>query len=197
MNAVGREKAALRKTLLNRRLKLAAGAERAGARLARNFMREIPVPQAAAISVFVPINGEIDITPLIGELRRAGHTILLPVTPPGRGVLSFRVWREGGALIGGPFGTHVPPPDAAAGAPELLIVPLLGFDRTGRRIGYGGGYYDRTLAALRKSGGVTAVGVAFAAQEVPRLPHHQWDEILDWIVTEDEVIPVPGRSRRT
>jgi 5-formyltetrahydrofolate cyclo-ligase len=195
MNAVAREKAALRKTLLNRRTEVAA--EGTGARLAEHFRDGIPIPDMAAISVFVPINGEIDVAPLTCYLRAAGHLILLPVTPAAPCALGFRVWHKGDALIDGPFGTREPPLEAAAGTPDILIVPLLGFDRAGRRLGYGAGYYDRTLAALRKSGPVTAVGVAFAAQEVPEVPHQRWDEILDWIVTEDEVISVEGKSERT
>ncbi len=197
MNAVGREKAALRKILLRRRIELAAEAKGAGAELAGRFTRGIPVPAAAAVSVFVPINGEIDVAPLTSHLRRAGHMILLPVTPAAPGALEFRVWREGDALAERPFGTREPLPEAAIGTPDFLIVPLLGFDRAGRRIGYGAGYYDRTISALRKRGPVTAVGVAYAGQEVAEVPHDQWDEPLDWIVTEAEVIPVLGNVART
>ena len=161
---------------------------------AEQFAHCIVIPSVAAVSVFIPINGEIDVAPLTCQFRRAGHSILLPVTPAVPGALRFRFWHDADGLIEGPFGTREPPPEAAEGRPDLLIVPLLGFDRAGRRIGYGGGYYDRTLSALRRSGRVIAVGVAFAAQEVPEVPHHQWDEILDWIVTEDEAIPVHGNS---
>jgi len=192
MDALGREKAALRKALLSRRTEIAAGG--AGACLVEQFAHGIVIPSVAAVSVFIPINGEIDVAPLTCQIRRAGHSVLLPVTPAAPGALRFRLWHEGEALVDGPFGTREPPPEAAEGKPNLLIVPLLGFDRAGRRIGYGGGYYDRTLSALRRSGRVTAVGVAFAAQEVPEVPHHRWDEILDWIVTEDEAIRVHGNS---
>lgn len=188
MDALGREKAALRKALLSRRTEIAAGG--AGACLVEQFAHGIVIPSVAAVSVFIPINGEIDVAPLTCQFRRAGHSILLPVTPAAPGPLGFRVWRDGDGLIEGPFGTREPPPEAAEGRPDHLIVPLLGFDRAGRRLGYGAGYYDRTISDLRKNGVVTAIGVAFAAQEVPRVPHHQWDEILDWVVTEDEVIPV-------
>jgi 5-formyltetrahydrofolate cyclo-ligase len=84
-----------------------------------------------------------------------------------------------------------PPPEAPEVVPSLLIVPLLAFDRAGYRLGYGGGFYDRTLQKLRGAGGdVLAVGVALSAQEVPAVPRDDTDQPLDWIVTEREAIAI-------
>jgi 5-formyltetrahydrofolate cyclo-ligase len=104
------------------------------------------------------------------------------VTGPGER-LRFRLWTPESPMTDGGFGTRVP----AAGdwvEPAVLIVPLLAFDRRGFRLGYGGGFYDRTLAALRAAGPVTAIGFAFAAQEVPQVPTDATDQRLDLIVTE-------------
>ena len=88
------------------------------------------------------------------------------------------------------FGTRAPMPDAPEMEPDLLIVPMLAFDRSGFRLGYGGGFYDRTLERLRSMKPVTAVGVAFAGQEVAYVPHDDLDQPLDWIVTEREAIRI-------
>ena len=100
--------------------------------------------------------------------------------------LLFRRWTPGAELTISGFGVSEPGADAAEARPEIVVVPLLGFDGEGRRIGYGGGYYDRTLAALRKGGNrpLTAVGAAFAGQRLDRAPEESFDQRLDWIVTE-------------
>jgi 5-formyltetrahydrofolate cyclo-ligase len=99
--------------------------------------------------------------------------------------LIFRAWHPGLALVAGGFKTEVPPHSSPELAPEILIVPLLAFDSEGYRLGYGGGFYDRTLEKLRKTGRrPLAVGVAFSAQHVARVPRDHYDQPLDWIVTE-------------
>jgi len=107
--------------------------------------------------------------------------LALPVTPPRGQPLLFRRWRFGTPLVPGRFGTSVPPEDAPVVAPNALLVPLLAFDAAGRRLGYGGGYYDRTLAALP---GVWALGVAFAGQQVAKVPAGAHDVPLHGIATE-------------
>jgi 5-formyltetrahydrofolate cyclo-ligase len=110
----------------------------------------------------------------------------LPATPPRDrpGPLVFRLWRAGEPLARSPFGVPEPGPDAPAVDPDLVLVPLLAFDRAGRRLGYGQGHYDRTLAALRARRRVLAIGLAFAAQEAERVPTDDRDALLDGIVTE-------------
>ncbi len=102
----------------------------------------------------------------------------------------MRAYAFGDALVKGVWGIRVPPPDAPEVAPDLLLVPLLAFDRNGNRLGYGAGYYDMTIAALRAQKPVVAVGIAFAAQEVAEVPTTPRDVRLDLVLTEREVIAV-------
>jgi 5-formyltetrahydrofolate cyclo-ligase len=101
--------------------------------------------------------------------------------------LAFRHWQPGTTMVRGKFDVECPGEDAEEGVPQVLVVPLLAFDARGRRLGYGGGFYDRTLAALRAAGPVTAIGFAFAAQEFDAVPADATDQPLDVVVTEREV----------
>ncbi len=130
-----------------------------------------------------PLPGEIDLRPLLQELHARGHRIVLPFTPPKGERLSFRSWAPGSPMLPGRFGTLYP--DGAQAEPDLLFVPLLAFDRAGRRLGYGGGYYDRTLAALP---GRVGVGFGYASQEVGAVPVEAHDVVLSAVVTEREII---------
>ncbi len=162
----------------------------AGAALRERVLAAAAFPTACAVSAYWPMGSEIDPRPLIEALHARGHAIGLPVTL-GRGApLAFRTWEPGLALISGGFGTQIPAPDRPRLRPEVLLVPLLAFDRRGFRLGYGGGFYDRTLAALRAAGAVRALGLAYAAQEVAKVPHDGHDQGLDCIVTESETIEV-------
>lgn len=119
----------------------------------------------------------------MAALHGRGHPLCLPVVTDKVGALVFRAWAPGEALVEGVFDTRVPPPDRPVVEPTVLLVPLLAFDRAGYRLGYGGGYYDRTLAALAQNQ-PTSIGLAFAAQEVDTLPHEAHDRRLDWVITE-------------
>ena len=156
-----------------------------GAQLAGHVLTQWPIPDGAAVSGFWPMDGEIDIRPLLQALHARGHTILLPATPPRGQPLSFRTWQPGAAMIRERFGTFRP--DGAPGVPDLLLVPLLAFDRQGHRLGYGGGYYDRTLASLP---GRPAIGCAFAAQELDAVPVGEYDAPLAAIATERGLLRV-------
>jgi 5-formyltetrahydrofolate cyclo-ligase len=140
-------------------------------------------PPGAVVSGFWPIGREIDIRPLLHALHDRDHPIVLPVTPRRGQPLTFRLWRPGDALQPERFGTMRPAGEPAV--PDFLLVPLLAFDRRGHRLGYGGGFYDRTLAALP---GRYALGVAYAAQEVPEVPADETDMALDAVATDDGVI---------
>ncbi len=135
-----------------------------------------------------PLPGEMDLRPLLHALHARGHRIVLPHTPPLGEALLFRVWTPGAAMVRERFGTFRP--DGAPAEPDMLLVPLLAFDRGGRRLGYGGGYYDRTLAALP---GRPRIGFGYAAQQVEAVPVEPHDVGLDAIVTECEVI-WPGKE---
>ena len=181
------EKAALRKAAAGRRDAAhdAAAEQAANAALAGFLRAQAP----ATLAGYMPMRSEI--SPLAAMEALAGDAQLcLPVVEGAGRPLSFRAWAPGEALVEGAFGVRIP----AAGrpvTPEALIVPLLAFDRAGYRLGYGGGFYDRTLAGLRARGPVLAVGLAFGAQEVSTVPREGTDQPLDAIVTEAGVI-MPG-----
>ena len=175
-----------------RRVAAAADDGAAGERLAALFLEAIAVPESAPVSGFWPIGDEVDVMPLLRELAARGHPVALPVVA-GRGrPLVFRRWVEGDAMAAGPFGISEPLEGAPAIAPAVLLVPLLAFDRAGYRLGYGGGYYDRSLAALRDKAETLAVGIAWAGQEVAAVPRDSHDQKLDWVVTEREALRVSG-----
>ncbi len=158
-----------------------------GAALARHVLADCPPPPGSIVSGFWPMEGEIDIRPLLAALHESGHTVLLPETPPRGQPLIFRRWHPGMAMQPEPFGTVRPTGPVAT--PDILFVPLLAFDRRGGRVGYGGGYYDRTLVALP---GACAIGCAFAAQEMDAVPTDEYDARLHAIATERGVIRCEG-----
>jgi len=181
------EKAALRREALARR---AAADTTLGARIAAHVLDHAPPPPGAVVAGFWPMGSEPDIRPLLLALHDRGHQVALPVTPPRGQPLGFRAWTPGAAMARGPLGTEYPAAGEAL-TPGWLAVPLLLFDRTGARLGYGGGYYDRTLAALPRA---VAIGIAYAAQEVARLPMGPHDIRLHAVATEQGLIrpaPVP------
>lgn len=137
------------------------------------------------VAGFWPLDGEIDIRPLLTGLHDRGHPVLLPVTPRRGNPLRFRRWAPGATLVAERYGTFCPAPDAPEAIPRTLFVPLLAFDRTGRRLGYGGGFYDRTLAGLP---GAVAIGCAFAAQELDEVPAGEYDVRLHAVATERGII---------
>ncbi len=173
-------KAALRTRALSLR---ADGDPALGAEMARHLLKEAPPPPGAVVAGFWPLPGEIDVRPLLVALHARGHVVGLPETPPRGHALCFRRWHPGAHLVRGRFGTlH---PEGEEVVPAWFAVPLLAFDAAGRRLGYGGGYYDRTLGRLR---GVPAVGCAFACQQVDFVPAGAYDVRLRAIATERGVV---------
>jgi 5-formyltetrahydrofolate cyclo-ligase len=154
-----------------------------GARLTEHVLHEMPPPAGAVISGFWPLEGEIDIRPLLMAVHVRGHAVVLPETPKRGDPLIFRRWHPGMEMVRERFGTLRPTGEVTT--PRVLFVPLLAFDRCGRRLGYGGGFYDRTLRGLP---GATAIGCAFAAQEVDEVPAGPDDARLDAVATEREII---------
>jgi 5-formyltetrahydrofolate cyclo-ligase len=147
-----------------------------------------PPPDGAVVSGFWPIGEEIDVRPLLHALHERGHSIVLPVTPRRGNPLTFGIWRPGDVLQPERFGTVRPV--GAPAVPDFLLVPLLAFDRHGHRLGYGGGFYDRTLAALP---GHFALGVGYAVQQVDSVPAGPHDIRLDAVATDRGVIFCKGR----
>ena len=145
------------------------------------------------MSGFMPLKSEINPLPLMRKLAQAGAQLALPVVA-GRGKpLIMRAYAFGDELAAGQWGIRQPKLEAPEVAPDILIVPLLAFDRAGHRLGYGAGYYDMTINSLRASKPITAVGIAFAAQEIDAVPITARDARLDLVLTEREVIDFRGR----
>lgn len=148
----------------------------------------VELSRETVVAGYSPINSEIDPFPLMYALADKGAALALPVIIQRDHALIFRDWSLNEGLVRGQYGIFQPSSDAADVDPDIVLVPLAAFDRAGHRIGYGRGYYDRTLQNLRAMKRITVIGVAFAVQEievVPALPH---DEQLDCVLTERELI---------
>jgi 5-formyltetrahydrofolate cyclo-ligase len=181
---------ARREAFARRKAAHAAGHPAPAARLGEVLAGHRGLPLAA----YVAMRSEIDPMPAMADAHRHGP-VALPVVVAPATPLRFRRWQPGIAMADGGFGTLIP----ASGdwiTPRVLVVPLVAFDRRGNRLGYGGGFYDRTLAALRAEGPVLAIGFAWGAQEDDNLPLEATDQPLDLIVTEAEVItPAPATGQ--
>lgn len=160
-----------------------------GQDLARHFLDDFPLDRGIAVSGFWPMGDEIDIRPLLAALHARGHPVGLPVTGRRGTPLVFRAWTPETAMISGRFGTSHP--EGPEVTPAVLLIPLLAFDAEGRRLGYGGGFYDRTLALLPQA---LRIGCAYAAQEVPLVPTGPFDQKLHAIATEAGIRRFPPRD---
>jgi 5-formyltetrahydrofolate cyclo-ligase len=140
------------------------------------------------VSAYSPIRSEIDPIPLMRTLAARGARLALPAVMARGKSLAFRAWSPNDRLLLGPLGILEPSPAAAEIIPDIMLVPLAAFDRLGHRIGYGAGHYDYTLAHLRKVKPITAIGLAFAAQEIKAVPALQHDVALDYVLTETHVL---------
>jgi 5-formyltetrahydrofolate cyclo-ligase len=174
-------KQAMRTALIARRAGHDAAA--CGAALATHVLRDCPPPPGCVVSGFWPLGDEIDLRPVLAALHEQGHAVVLPVTPKRGFPLTFRRWRPGDVMEVERFGTMRPIGEVMT--PDFLLVPLLAFDDAGRRLGYGGGFYDRTLAALP---GRFRLGCAYAAQQVDEVPAGPYDMTLDAVATERGVL---------
>lgn len=183
---VDTEKSQLRAHARARRRELAAD-HGAPERAAQRFLTILPEASTLTISGYWPVGDEMDVRPLLHHLALAGHRLALPVVTDNASPLTFRSWMPGDPMIPGAYGIHTPAAAASEVDPDIIIVPLLAFDADGHRLGYGGGYYDRTLAAARARREVLAVGFAYAGQRVGRLPRHDGDMVLDAVVTDHAV----------
>jgi 5-formyltetrahydrofolate cyclo-ligase len=176
-----------------RRMRSAAKAARAEAfarhgaaaasRVAANGIGFAGRSAPACVSAFSAIGDEIDPVPLMDRLRGEGYRLCLPVMVGKGQPLAFRAYELGDALAATTWGIREPVASAPEVEPEILLVPLLLFDAEGYRLGYGGGFYDRTLTGLRARKSVTAIGLAYDEQRVDALPHLDYDQRLDWVLT--------------
>jgi 5-formyltetrahydrofolate cyclo-ligase len=189
---IDEEKAIVRRDALTRRNALPAElrAQAAEALAARPF--PIPVAPGTIVSGFMPLKSEINPLPLMRKLAGAGAKLALPVIDARGKPLILRAFTFGDVLNSGQWGIREPKPEAPEVAPDIMLVPLLAFDRTGHRVGYGAGYYDRTIAKFRAMKTVVAVGIAYAAQEIEAVPITERDARLDLVLTERDVIDLRG-----
>ncbi len=190
-NPIDAAKHALRSDMARRRSALSAEQREAGAQaLAQTGIAFASPPSSAVVSGYAAIRDELNPLPLLKLLGTRGHPIALPVTAGKSAALIFRAWEPGAPLKTGAFSVPVPGEDAAELTPGIVLVPLLAFDMDGFRLGYGAGFYDRTLAGLRAKGSVTAIGIAFDEQRLEAVPRDAYDQPLDWVLTPSGAIRV-------
>lgn len=179
-------KSALRAAAKQKRAALSPAERQEGAaRIAATGIEFAGAKAPGIVSAFLAIGEEINPGPLMARLSREGFGIALPVMVAKGQPLLFRTWTPGAPLVARMWGIREPAETLPAVEPDILLMPLLAFDRTGRRLGYGGGFYDRTLRGLRNRKSITAIGLAFASQEVDAVPCLDYDERLDWVLTPE------------
>lgn len=189
-DAIARQKRELRALMTTMRAAASRDTREAAARRVADPLANVFDRAPCVISSYMPIGDEIDPEPLAAALRLRGHRIALPVMLGRDAPLEFRVWQPGDPLVDRQWGIREPTAEAEVVVPDILLVPLLAVDRHGYRLGYGGGYYDRTLALLRPTGKVLAIGLAFDLQVVDWVPRVDYDQKLDGVLTPSGLIGV-------
>lgn len=181
----------LRTAAVHKRSEIAPDYARLSALGLLECFKEMKLPENPVFSAYWPMKTELDVRPLMAYLHENGFTVGLPVVTDKGEPLLFRRWEPGAELVAGPYGTEQPNEKYEPVMPNVLFLPLLAFDRSGGRLGYGGGFYDRTLAVLRCGGrSVIAAGVGFSFQEIEQVPLEDTDEKINVILTEKEIIEV-------
>ena len=184
-------------TFLKRQLRTAAVHKRAAIALDHALwcaqeivtrFSDLPLPENPVFSAYWPMKTELDIRPLMFSLFNRGLTVSLPVVSDKNAPLLFRRWEPDAELVAGPYGTEQPDEKYETVLPNVLLLPLLAFDRQGGRLGYGGGFYDRTVAKLRQTENPVVIGAAFSDQEIECVPLEETDDKLNFILTETEII---------
>jgi 5-formyltetrahydrofolate cyclo-ligase len=187
-SSIEESKAELRREALARRESMPAPLRAAAAQTIAARPLPVAVKPGMIVSGYSPLKSEINPIPLLRRCAQAGAGLALPVVV-GRGQpLLLRAWGFGEPLDAGVWGIREPPVSAPEVLPDILIVPLLAFDRTGHRIGYGAGYYDMTIMRLRAAKPIIAIGIAFACQEIAKVPFTPRDAPLELVLTEHEEI---------
>ncbi|WP_029040317.1 5-formyltetrahydrofolate cyclo-ligase [Cucumibacter marinus] len=176
-------KALLRTDALEKRRALSSGYRDEAARdAAKHFLDNVPLGSEQTVALYWPIRDELDVKPLITRLMDDFHAVCLPLVMGQGNPLEFRRWELGAPLFPAGLGTLEPAPTAPLVEPDLIVMPLVGWDKRGTRLGYGGGYYDITLGRMTKPPQI--VGYAFAAQEIDEIPREEHDIPLNMLVTE-------------
>lgn len=187
MTDIENQKRDLRRIMETKRRDLFSQAPNAAQELSALFLKSVSFPAQVIVSSYFARGSEMDPALLTAALRAKGHVMALPVVTPKGSPLVFRRYdADTHVAESGTMGIPEPPPSQPEVEPDVLLVPLLAFDRRGYRLGYGGGYYDRTLNALRQKKSVLAVGIGFLGQQVNEVPTESFDARLDRIVTESE-----------
>ena len=185
------QKSSLRRSASLRRKNLAKDADPCiGTKLIEIFETYFMTTVDETVAGYWPIGNEADVKPLLTKLSRSGYNCLLPVVVAVNEGLIFREWRPEDNLMLSDMGVLEPVAHRQEGEPNILLVPLLAFDMQGNRLGYGGGYYDRTLEKLRtkakyKNKKLEVIGVCYAGQIVESVPHDEFDQPIDWVITEE------------
>jgi 5-formyltetrahydrofolate cyclo-ligase len=190
-----RRKADLRARMLVKRASIEPGVAATAALAIADRLPELVAAEAAVVAAYWPLPGELDPRPALERLAARGHRLALPRMQGKTLPLAFHAWDWGQALVRGGFAVMQPDQAAPTAIPDVVLVPLLAFDRRGHRLGYGRGYYDRTLRAVRAEGARVAIGLAFALQEVEAVPSGPLDEPLDAVLTERESLSWSQASR--
>ena len=183
------DKNTLRSQMKELRDELAARDPDAGETMADKFPLKLLERYGPTVAVYLPIGSEIDPRPLMGKLIKAGAKLALPCVQDD-GSMVYRAYERGDMLEKRKFGLLEPNPEVPEVQPTLVLTPLLAFDRSGNRLGYGKGHYDRALTRLRDQGRVFVCGLAFHGQEVDAIPAEPHDIPLDWVMTERGSIPL-------
>jgi 5-formyltetrahydrofolate cyclo-ligase len=178
------EKRALRARMIERRAGvISKRGEVSAAAIAAHGLDFLATANRGVVSAFSSMRDELDTQPMMQRLAGDGFQVALPVMQGKGRPLQFRAWAPGDTMNEGTWGIREPKDDKPVLAPDVFLVPLLAFDRQGWRLGYGGGFYDRTLRQARSERSIVAVGFALDEQEVDAVPHLDYDERLDWVLT--------------
>ncbi len=167
---------------------------RASAQIAENGLGFLALKPGAIVSGFSAIRDEIDLEPLLRRLADEGYRLCLPVIEGKGRPLVFRAWAPGDVMGEAAWGIAEPLPSQPILEPDVVLVPLLAFDAKGYRLGYGGGFYDRTLLRLRALKPAIAVGIAYDEQRIDAVPHLDYDQQLDWVLTPSGPLRCSGQS---
>ena len=178
----------MRERMKRERMEAAKKQPDAAKHAAMQLASAIPLGADDIVAIYSPIKEELSPGPIAQTAIDKGATLALPVVAARKKPLVFKAYAPGDELVDGAYGAKTPSDEAPTVTPTIVIAPLLAFTRDGGRLGYGGGFYDRTLEGLRENGQVTAIGLGYAAQEVDDLPLSPLDQPLDWVVTERDAI---------
>jgi 5-formyltetrahydrofolate cyclo-ligase len=181
-------KSALRTMFLERRMQIPADLRAISAAEAFDlFFQAVSLPQGAIVAGYWPMRGELDDMPILHEVLKRGHLCALPHVAAKEMPLVFRAWNEGMPMVISPVGISEPAPEAPLLVPDILLVPLAAFDTKRHRLGYGAGYYDRTIAGLKELKPLLAVGLGYEGQRCDALPAEEHDIQMDMIVTDRNI----------